>query len=388
MALTTVPREPVVDAEAWSRARRVLCVRPDGLGDVLMTGPAIRALAASGPAYRAVTVLASRAGAAAARMLDGVDDVIEYEPPWAASAATPREQDDLAIVDTLRDRRFDGAVIFTVNTQSALPAAMVARLAGIPRRLAHNRENPYRLLTDWIPEPEPGDATRHEVERQLALVEAVGARRRGDHLHVRLDDHARMWARCALVGAGVDPDGRWLAIHPGAAAASRRYPATGFAEAADELAARGWRIVLTGARDDAEQVRLTADAMSATPAIVLGQPLDAFAAVLAAAPVLVTNNTGPAHLAAAVGTPVVDLYALTNPQHAPWGVPNRLLFHDVPCRNCYRSVCPLGHHLCLRGVPPSAIVDAVEALVPVGESMPPAAGVLPETRDAGAGVVV
>ena len=71
------------------------------------------------------------------------------------------------------------------------------------------------------------------------------------------------------------------------------------------------------------------------------------AALIALAPVLVTNNTGPAHVAAAVGTPVVDLYALTNPQHTPWGVPSRVLFHDVPCKFCYKSVCPERHHDCL-----------------------------------------
>ncbi len=58
------------------------------------------------------------------------------------------------------------------------------------------------------------------------------------------------------------------------------------------------------------------------------------------APLLVSNNTGPVHIAAAVGTPVVDLYALTNPQHTPWGVPNRVLYHDVPCKYCYKSICP------------------------------------------------
>jgi ADP-heptose:LPS heptosyltransferase len=82
------------------------------------------------------------------------------------------------------------------------------------------------------------------------------------------------------------------------------------------------------------------------------------AAVLARAPLLVSNNTGPVHLAAAVGTPVVDLYALTNPQHTPWGVPHRVLSHDVPCKYCYKSVCPLGHHDCLRAVAPAAVVTA------------------------------
>jgi len=90
------------------------------------------------------------------------------------------------------------------------------------------------------------------------------------------------------------------------------------------------------------------------------------AALLAAAPVLLANNTGPVHLAASVGCPVVDLYALTNPQHTPWMVPARVLSHDVPCRWCYRSVCPQGHNDCLRKVPPAAVVRAVlELLDPV-----------------------
>src|SRR5262249_40127170 len=83
-----------------------------------------------------------------------------------------------------------------------------------------------------------------------------------------------------------------------------------------------------------------------------------FAAVVAEAPVLIANNSGPAHVAAAVGTPVVDLYALTNPQHTPWGVPHRALNFDVPCKYCYKSGCPDGHHACVRRVPPGDVVQA------------------------------
>jgi ADP-heptose:LPS heptosyltransferase len=72
------------------------------------------------------------------------------------------------------------------------------------------------------------------------------------------------------------------------------------------------------------------------------------------------------HIAAALGTPVVDLYALTNPQHTPWRVPSRVLSHDVPCRNCLKSACPQGHHDCLRGVEPAAVVSAAVALLGIG----------------------
>ena len=91
--------------------------------------------------------------------------------------------------------------------------------------------------------------------------------------------------------------------------------------------------------------------------------LDELAALIALAPVLIANNTGPAHIAAAVGTPVVDLYALTNPQHTPWMVPNRVLSHDVPCKYCYKSVCPEGHHHCLRLITPSEVVRATYELL-------------------------
>ena len=67
---------------------------------------------------------------------------------------------------------------------------------------------------------------------------------------------------------------------------------------------------------------------------------------------VVSNDACPAHIAAALGTPVVDLCALTNPQHAPWQVESGVLFHDVRCRYCYKSVCPQGHHKCLAGVEP------------------------------------
>ncbi len=82
------------------------------------------------------------------------------------------------------------------------------------------------------------------------------------------------------------------------------------------------------------------------------------AALLRRAPLLISNNTGPVHVASAVGTPVVDLYALTNPQHTPWGVPCRVLSHDVSCRNCYKSICPEGHNDCLRKIPPGDVVQA------------------------------
>jgi ADP-heptose:LPS heptosyltransferase len=93
-------------------------------------------------------------------------------------------------------------------------------------------------------------------------------------------------------------------------------------------------------------------------------PFEAFCALVEAADLVVTNNTGPMHMAAALQTPVVALFALTNPpeQWGPWRVPHRQLFHDVPCRICYSRVCPVGHE-CLRLVSPEMVADAAASLL-------------------------
>jgi ADP-heptose:LPS heptosyltransferase len=141
----------------------------------------------------------------------------------------------------------------------------------------------------------------------------------------------------------------------------------------------GWSVVITGSSDERDLVREIA-ATAAVPLYDLTGALGlaSLAAVIARAPVLISNNTGPAHIAAAVGTPVVSLYALTNPQHTPWQVPSRVLSHDVPCRWCYRSICPEGHHACLRLVPAEAVVTA--ALDLAAGSRTPVSMTLPVAR--------
>jgi ADP-heptose:LPS heptosyltransferase len=353
-------RPPRVDPDAWRDMRRLLCVRLDGMGDLLMTEPAIRALRSTPDGVRRhVTLWTSPAGAAIAPLLPLVDDVVVWDAPW--TPAGNDADDDMAMIERLRAGGFDAAVVFTVETQSALPAAVYCRLAGIPRRATRTRENPYGVLTDWLPE---GDAPAHEVLRQLSLATSLGGAVTDDRIAVAVPASAEAEATSALAAAGVDPDDRWLVVHPGAVASSRRYPAEGFAAAADLLAQRGWRVVLTGTAADHPQLDAMRRAMRSSPADIADR-LDApaFAALLSAAPVVVTNNTGAAHLAAAVGSPVVDLYALTNLQHTPWRTESRVLFRDVPCRGCLSSVCLTDHHWCLRGVDPAEIVEAVDALV-------------------------
>jgi lipopolysaccharide heptosyltransferase II len=348
----------------WSGARRVLAVRLDALGDVLMTTPALRALKRAEHGCH-LTLLTSPAGTAAAALIPEVDEVLVYDAPWMkATAPRTDSRPEVGMIERLRAGRFDGAAIFTVYSQNPLPAALLCYLAEVPRRLAHCHENPYQLLTDWIPDPEPGQLIRHEVRRQLDLVAAIGCAAADERLSLRVPADARACVARLLAARGLDRR-PWVLVHPGATAPSRRYPPAQFAEAARGLAqATGCAIVVSGSEGEPALQQLLDAIIGVEAHALAGLPLAEFAALVEAAPLLVSNNSGPVHVAAAVGTPVVDLYALTNPQHTPWAVPHRVLFHDVPCKYCYKSVCPEGHHDCLRRVPPAAVVEAALALLP------------------------
>lgn len=346
---------------SWAQARRLLCIRLDNIGDVLMTTPAFAALKAAVPA-RHLTLLTSTAAAALQPHLSDIDDIIVHDASWTRQS---RSDDEHRLIERLAIGRYDAAVIFTVCTQSPLPAAMICRLAGIPLRAAYCRENPYGLLTDWLRERDHGQRIRHEVQRQLDLVTALGtaASTTGLRMTVRPQDHEGF--ERAAREAELDLSQPWVLVHPGATAASRRYPAESFATAARLLwEQRRWLPVFGGSdaeRGLVETIRAQAGVPSRSLAgrLALGE----YAAAIAAAPLLISNNSAPIHIAAAVQTPVVALYALTNPQHTPWQVRRRVLFRDVDCRNCLRSVCPQKHHRCLRGAPPAAVLAAADALV-------------------------
>jgi lipopolysaccharide heptosyltransferase II len=363
-----IPPRPGTRTEGWEHLRNILAVRLDAMGDVLMTTPALRAIRSSARDAR-LTLLTSEAGAEVARHVPEVDAVIAWDPPWMPSApGSSTASADLVFADGLRERGFDGAVVFTVHSQSPLPAALLLHLAGIPRVLAHCRETPYALISDWVPEPEADRATRHEVRRQLDLVGHVGFTSDDERLSFRVPPEAMRNLRDhVLPRLGIQPgDGRpWVVVHPGASAPSRRYRPDGYARAVGRLVREdGVSVVFTGSVGEialVEEIRagMEAPSMSLAGELTLGE----LSALLAIAPLLIANNTGPVHLAAALGTPVVDLYALTNPQHGPWMTPSRVLNVDVPCKGCRRSVCPLGHQACLSLVHPDRVVDAARELL-------------------------
>jgi ADP-heptose:LPS heptosyltransferase len=339
----------------------VLVVRTDSDGDVLLAGPAVRAVAAAA----AVTMLVSPAGEQAARLLPGVDEVVVFRAPWSGYRPPPVDADATAdLVDRVRAGGFDAAVVLTSWHQSPLPAALLLRLAGVPFVAAASEDYPGSLLDLRFRADRSAPGQVHEVEAMLALVRAAGFAP-----DPAGPDPLRLAVRRPLPPlppALRAQDGPFVVVHPGASVPARAPSPRDAAAAVAELVSRGRRVVVTGGPGERE---LTAT-VAAAGALDLGGRTDlpTLAAVLEAADCVVVGNTGPAHLAAAVGTPVVSLFAPVVPleRWRPWGVPVRVVGDQhAACRGSGARECPVPGHPCL-SLAPAVVADAVDELAAPG----------------------
>jgi ADP-heptose:LPS heptosyltransferase len=321
--------------------------RLDSAGDVLITGPAVRAVA---EAHDHVVFLAGPKGRDAAGLLPGVDEVLEWQAPWVDFDSPELTADHVAaLVKQLRDVAPERVYVFTSFHQSPLPLALICRMAGVPWVGAICEDYPGTLLN-----------LRHHVEpgvpeplRALSLAEAAGCA-------LPAGDDGRLHIRCVPeVPPCVGPV-PYVVFHPGAAVPARMPSAARSAAMVAALAEAGHRVVVTGSP---EERALTAE-VAGNVALDLGgrTELITLAAVFAGAEVVVVPNTGPGHLAAAVGAPTVSLFAPVVPaaQWSPYGTDVTVLGdQDAPCRATRARRCPVEGHPCLDGITDEELLAAV-----------------------------
>ena len=334
-------------------SKHVLIARLDSEGDVLLTGPAVRAVAASA---RRVTFLCGRRGRAAAALLPGIDEIRVHTAPWIDPEPEPVDREaTLALVDELAGLGVDEAIVLTSFHQSPLPLALLLRLARVPTIAAISEEYPGSLLD--VRHSVEGEV--HEVERSVSLVGALGYRLPdGDDGRLAVD-HAADFAP----PFGGKP---YVVVHPGASVPARAWSPERHAALVDALVERGRRVVVTGGPEEKELTARVARTPRAGVLDLGGRTSFAeLADILAAAETLVVGNTGPAHLAAAVGTPVVSLFAPTVPaaRWHPWRVPLVLLGDQgAPCAGSRARICPVEGHPCLNSVSVEDVITAVDEL--------------------------
>jgi ADP-heptose:LPS heptosyltransferase len=328
----------------------VLAVRQDNNGDVLLMGPALRALAAR--ASR-LALVCGPSGYAAACALPGVDEVLAFEAAWIEAEPHAVERDAVdAFVDRIAGLRIDDAVIFTSFHQSPLPMALLLRMAGVARISAISDDYPGGLL-DVRHRGVPDDV--HEVERALSLARAAG-------YELPPHDEGRLAMRVGERNpvAHLAP---YVVVHPGATVPARAWSPHANRALVAALRAYGESVVVTGSAAEAELCAYVAG--DGATNLAGATDFTALARVIADARGIVVGNTGAAHVAAAVGTPVVSLFPPTIPaaRFRPWMVPHVLLGdQDIACRGCRARVCPYPGQPCLGVVTTDDVLRALASL--------------------------
>lgn len=346
--------------------KKILCVRTDNMGDLLMSVPAMRALKETFSCK--LTLLTSPMAEEAANYIAEIDEWIAYNSPWNRVEAVPEDTFDL--ISLLNSQKFDACVIFTVYSQNPLPAALLAFMAGIPKRLAYCRENPYGLLTDWMPDKEPYSFIQHQVKRDLDLVKAVGATTSDDRLHLYFSEKAWKGTKKKLSLSGVNLKGKWIVMHAGVSEKKRTYPAEHWIAAGKKLRDQfNTQLLFTGTATETDTISDICKKTGKDAFDLSGKlELEEFMALIGHSPLVISVNTATIHIAAALDTPVIVLYALTNPQHAPWKARGKvLLFHPPEELRSKNEIVKDAYKIFLKDIPsaasPEDILKAADELL-------------------------
>ncbi len=346
---------------------RILLVRLRLIGDVVLTTPVIRAVRRALPdAHLAYLVEPRAAGVVLGHPL--LDDVIVAPAlrGWA------RWRADAALARRLRRDRYDAVLDFHGGPRSAF----LTRASGAPRRIGYDVPGRRWMYTERIPRP-PG-RPRHSVENQWDLLEAllpgIGRPTRAhDPAEMPDDTDARGRLSERLAALGVAADSPLLVVHVGAGNEFRTWPEESFAAVVASLHAHDpeRRIVLTtGAEQEATAVRISRLARAAgvpeeAAPVLCDLDLAEVRALVARARVFVGGDSGPAHIAATTGVPIVGIFGPTTPAvWGPWRDPASVTelveIEGLGCRPCDQRHCEPGDFRCLRAIPPGQVVSAVE----------------------------
>ncbi|HEY7528763.1 MAG TPA: lipopolysaccharide heptosyltransferase II [Candidatus Deferrimicrobiaceae bacterium] len=327
------------------------------LGDAVLTTPALGAVRAAFPRTR-ITVAAKPLVAELFRHHPDIDDILVYEKEGRHAGAGGM----LRMAGELHRRRFGAAILF----QNAFDAALLAFLAGIPDRKGYATDGRRLLLSRAVPVSE--EVLRlHHAEYYLHLVAELGIPRPANpamHLQVTGAERDAMSER--LGALGIPKGGRILGINPGATygSAKRWYPDR-FAAAADALSEEwGASVVLMGSAPEMPLSTEIEAAMRRRPVNLAGRTtVRELMALLSLCGFLVTNDSGPMHIAAALGVPLAAIFGPTDWRTtSPWTRRARIVRVGVDCSSCMRRECDRGHE-CMLGVTADMVIEAARDLM-------------------------
>ncbi len=340
------------------KPQRIVVFVPNWVGDAVMFTPALRAIRERFAGAH-LTLLARSAAAATLTPNPWTDEIILADGI-------------LGPVRALQYKRFDLAVLGTNSFRSAL----IAWMSGVSRRLGYDRDGRGRLLTDKLSPPRDADgnfAVVPAVDYYLALAEHLGCDADDRRMELAVSDADAALATTLLAEAGADEERPIVLLNPGASYGTGKiYPARRFAAVADGLIdSRGAQIIINAGPNEKPIAAAVADAMKHPPLLNLARvanTLGLLKAMVRISNLMITNDTGPRHFAAAFGVPVVTIFGSTDPDWTTIYYNNeRIVRTDVPCGPCQKKECPLPpgpeHHQCMLKIPPETVLTAAEELL-------------------------
>ena len=309
------------------RPQRILVLRTDRLGELLLTLPAVTALREMSPEAH-ITLVVQEPYAALMRCAPAVQDVIAV--PWMGRRI--RWRDTWPLVRQLRRGRFDVALI--ANPHKWLHWAVWQ--AGVPRRIGYDHKWSW-CLTDRLPDVKTHHE-RHEVEWNLDLLKPLGVVANRPDVSLPIPEPLTHALRARLHAQGVSWETPVIALHPWASTLEKRWPLSAFRALATTMRAEGYGpMTVIGGTEHAEEAQAFCRGLPGITNLVGTLTLVELAAYLSQCALLISNDSGPAHVAAAVGTPTVTLFGRPHPWEGPirwrpWG-DGHVVLHRVPITN-------------------------------------------------------
>jgi ADP-heptose:LPS heptosyltransferase len=336
----------------------ILAILVAGIGDIVLGVPALRALRAGFPDAH-IALLGRYPPLDLLERCPYVDELLALDlsrfkgagwlRPGRAGAELARS------VIPLRARRFALAVNLYLIGTPAGGLRMAALLAWAGAGITAGRRSPFRFPRYRV----TAEGAAHELESQLTVVQALGAPDSGTHLELWITRAHREACDAFLRERGIPADARIACLHPGSTKLEARYPLSGFVAVADRLAAAGSRLVVTGGPEERPLAEALAAASRARPAVAAGAlGLGALGALFQRADLLVTNDSGPMHLAAAAGCPLLALFGPTDPTaFGPRGRPEVTRVLAASCSS------PWDEAAWLAALPPARVAAEAEAIL-------------------------
>ncbi len=335
--------------------QRIALIKPSALGDIIQSLPVLTALRRRYPTAHIAWVV-NRSYAELLRGHPDLDAILPFDRGASKSGLFTAVRNYGRFFQAFRQQRFDLAI----DLQGLFRSGLMTACSGAARRvgLSSAREGASAFYTDVIPVPD--FHALHAVDRYWLVADAFGVGHLPKSFRVPLPEADRRWA-AALLGACPRP---WMALGVGSRWRTKRWPPEHFAALARQAQGyAGGTVVFVGGRDETPLARATAERLTGEVCDLTGRTtLPQLAALLASVDVMVANDTGPLHLAAALGRPVVAPYTCTKVLlNGPYGAAAGAVEARVWCQGSYRKRC--GRLECMAELTPDRLWPVLEGIL-------------------------